>query len=137
MKTLMTVLGVLVLLALVGLAAIFGASEIGGEVVTLQTIDADGSPVTTRLWIVEHDDHFWLRSGEPGSGWLQRLKANPKVIVERDGTPYEYNAVPIEGDPELRDRIHELMAENYAGAERLVSLIRDGNLSIPVRLEPR
>jgi len=124
-------LGLVILLV----ALIFGASETGGEIVTLETLDADGQPHETRLWVVEHDGYQWLRAGKPDSGWLLRLEAAPEVTVTRAGEPRRYRAEPVR-DPETRNRIHALMAERYGWAERLIANMRDGSLSVPVKLVP-
>ncbi len=128
------------LAALLGLgvlfvAAVFAASEAGGEIVTLRTTGADGAPAETRLWVVEDGGFAWLRAGVPTSGWLLRIDADPAVEVERGGRTLRMRAVPVR-DPAVRDRIHALMRERYGWADVFVSLIRDGNASVPVRLEP-
>ena len=59
-------IGVLIALALVFVLS-FAASELGGEVVTLTTLDAEGARHETSLWIVEDDGSLWLRAGNsPG-----------------------------------------------------------------------
>ena len=128
-------IGAASLVALLALfvALIFGVSEAGGEIVTLETRGADGSLHETRLWVVEHDGSAWLRSGQPSSGWFVRLVAEPKVRVTRDGTTRAYRAEPVH-DAATRDRIHGLMAEKYSWAETLIAASRDGDASIPVRL---
>lgn len=114
---------------------IMGASEMGGEIVTLRTRDAGGEWVETRLWVVEDDGSAWLRAGGPTSGWFVRLEAEPAIEVERGGTTATYTAVPVR-DPVRRDRTHALMAEHYGLADRIIGLIRDGDQSIAVRLDP-
>lgn len=128
--------GGLVGLVVLSLVLVFGISEAGGEIVTLETRDANGEPKTTRLWVVDHDGSAWLRSGQPTSGWFVRLEAAPSVRVTRNGETVEYTAEPVR-DPAVRDRIHALMAEKYTWAESFVAGSRDGTLSIPVRLVPR
>lgn len=117
------------------IAAIFGVSETGGEVVTLETLDGAGQPHETRLWVVELRGHPWLRAGQPSSSWLERLEANPEVRLTRDGHTRHYRAQPAH-DPETRDRIHALMAEKYGWAERVIAVSRDGSQSVPVELFP-
>lgn len=129
-------LGALVAVAVLFVAAIFGVSEAGGEIVTLETVSADGQASETRLWVVDHEGHAWLRSGQPSSGWFVRLEANPEVRVTRDGKTASYRAQPVR-DPAVRDRVHALMADKYGFAERLIAASRDGSQSIPVELIPR
>ncbi len=118
------------------IALVFGLSEFGGEVVTLETRDAEGQPQRTRLWVVDHQGHAWLRSGAPESDWFLRLEADANVSVTRNGTTAAYRAEPVR-DPGMRDRIHALMAEKYTFAERFIAATRDGTHSVPVRLVPR
>ena len=114
---------------------IMSASELGGEIVTLHTNTPDGE-AETRIWVVDDMGHAWLRAGTPGNGWLHRIDANPDVVVERAGQSTRFRAVPVRDDPILRDRIHELMAQKYTWADRVVSLMRDGSKSVPIRLDP-
>ena len=125
---------VLVLAMALG-SGIFGVSELGGEIVTLGTHTADGD-ANTRIWVVDDVGHAWLRSGTPGNGWLERIDANPDVTIERAGVVTRYRAVPVRTDPKLRDRIHALMAEKYTWADRIISALRDGTQSVPIRLDP-
>ena len=85
--------------------------------------------------MVEHDGFWWLRAGDPGSGWLKRIETNPNVRVTRNGKTQSYRAVPVR-EAEMRDRIHALMSEGYPAADRLIAMMRDGAGSVPVRLEP-
>ena len=114
---------------------LFGVSELGGEIVTLRTSTPDGT-ASTRIWVVDDAGHAWLRAGSPGNGWLVRIDANPDVTVERAGQVTRFRAVPVRDDPTLRDRIHALMREKYTWADRIVSLLRDGSKSVPIRLDP-
>jgi hypothetical protein len=112
-----------------------GASELAEEVVVLHTTDERGHDQRTSLWIVEDElESLWLRAGMPDSGWLERIEANPEVELERGGERTPYTAVPV---PEARERVHQLMRERYGLADRIVSALRDGSESIPVRLDER
>ncbi len=136
MRWVAILLGGLVGAAAFLIALIFGVSEAGGEIVTLETLDAGGQAQETRLWVVDADEHAWLRSGMPTSGWFVRIEANPEVRVTRDGKTASYVAEPVR-DPETRDRIHALMAAKYGWAETLIAASRDGTGSVPVKLVPR
>jgi hypothetical protein len=127
--------GALVALALLFVAAIFAASEFGGEVVHLRTRDAQGTEHTTHLWVVDDGGYAWLRAGHGDSGWLARIESNPEVVVERRGETLHFRAVPVH-DPAVRDRIHALMRRDYPLADRFISALRDPDGSVPVRLEP-
>ena len=123
-----------ILLALGG--GIYGASELGGEIVTLHTQAADGGDAVTRLWVVDDACAQYLRAGNPGSGWLQRIQANPDILVERNGVATRYRGVPVADDPSQPARIHTLMREKYGIADRIVSILGDRSKSVAVRLEP-
>ena len=135
MRKLWIAAGAIVGLGVVFLGLVFGLSEAGGEVVTLETRDAEGEPSVTRLWVVDHDGDAWLRSGMPTSAWFVRLEANPEVRVTREDTTRRYRAEPVR-DPAVRDRIHALVAEKYGFAESFIAATRDGTQSVPIRLVP-
>ena len=90
--------------------------------------------VTWRARLLQFSGFAWLRAGVPTSGWLVRIDANPDIEVERGGVTYRMKAVPVH-EPTVRDRIHSLMREKYGWADRLVSVMRDPDGSVPVRLE--
>lgn len=135
MRGIRRIVVLLLVLAVALVAGIFAASELGGEVVSLHTHGPDGD-ATTRTWVVDDAGFAWLRSGTPENGWLVRIDAAPDVIVERGGESLHFRAVPVRDDPAVRDRIHALMRDKYTWADRIVSLIRDGSRSVPIRLEP-
>ncbi len=135
MRGIRRILAFLLVLAVIAVGGIFAASELGGEVVSLHT-HGPGGDATTRTWIVDDAGFAWLRAGRAENGWLVRIEADPDVIVERGGESFRFRAVPVRDDPALRDRIHALMREKYTWADRVVSLIRDGSKSVPIRLEP-
>jgi len=136
MKTIrrIVVWAMVVLLALGG--GIYGASELGGEVVTLHTQAADGGDAVTRLWVVDDAGAQYLRAGNPSSAWLQRIQANPDILVERNGVATRYRGVPVTGDPSQPARVHALMRDKYGIADRIVSVLGDRSKSVPVRLDP-
>ncbi len=132
MKWILRLFGLLVLVLLVVVGGMQLASE-SGEVVVLTTTDENGEPVETRLWVVEHEGHQYLRSGDPGSGWYQRLLAAPQVQVVRQGEAAQYTAV---AEPEKADTINGLMAEKYGLSDAYISAILGRDNAIAVRLEP-
>lgn len=134
MRTVRRILVLVLVLVVAFFGVVFAASELGVEVVNLVTKDADGAEHSTHLWVVDDAGFPWLRAGVPSSGWLVRIQANPDVEVERGGVTYRMRAVPVP-EPAVRDRIHALMRERYGWADRIVSLIRDPDGSVPVRLE--
>lgn len=120
-------------LALLGFGAITLASEYGGEVVVLTTVDAEGVDHHTSLWIVEDRGKQYLRAGSIESAWYQRLRDNPEVRLQRGGQEGTYRAFP---DPQQTGPVNLLMARDYGYADKLIALFRDDALSMAVRLEP-
>ena len=123
-------------LALLLLAGGYFVMAEGGEVVVLETYDAEGVH-QTRVWVVDHDGSAWLRTGDPKSPWLARLRGHPEVAVTRAGRRSEYRAVPLE-DAATRDRINALTLDKYGAAERILrTVMMDPAGVTPIRLEPR
>lgn len=109
---------------LLGIAALFGilqyvASE-RVEVVELHTLDAEGTEVTTRLWVVDDDGFQYLRVGAEGSGWYSRIQDNGEFDVTRNGERSRYRA---EVRAEKSDRINELMQEKYTWGDTLIGIL--------------
>ncbi|MEM1436194.1 MAG: hypothetical protein AAGG11_19220 [Pseudomonadota bacterium] len=122
---------VLLALALLVFAAEYYASE-SGEVVVLETRDADGNPMETRLWVVDYDGDPWLRAGSAGSGWAERITAAETVAVTRNNIRRSYRPDP---DPAAREEVNRLMAEKYAWREQLIGTLVGGrDQSLPIRL---
>jgi hypothetical protein len=119
-----------------GFALFYGVLAESGEVVVLETRDASGAAHETRLWVTDHDGVAWLRTGDPESPWLARLRANPEVAVTRAGERREWRAVPV-GDAATRERINALTLEKYGWRERVLRLGMDPAGTTPIRLEPR
>ena len=128
--------------AVVGLFALLGLSQLlaseSGEVLVLETLDAEGQPHETRIWVVDDAGAVWIRGGAD-AGWVQRLVETPEVRAERDGQRAPFRAVPDES-PAARDRVNALMHEKYGFADRFIAVTlgdadREGALAI--RLDPR
>jgi hypothetical protein len=125
---------VVALAALVAMAAGSMIASESGEVVVLQTSDAAGAPQETRLWLVEHGGHAWLRSGNDASSWFVRLQERPDVTVVRDDQALAVRAVP---DVTQRATINDLMNEKYGWADSYIGFLFGRDDAVPIRLEPR
>lgn len=130
MKVVLKVVGGLVAAFVLLMVVQLIASE-SGEVVVVESMDDQGQPQETRLWVVDHDGHAWLRSGSPEAGWYQRMMANPKVKVTRG--EQAFNAV-VDAQPEQRKIVNDLMLEKYAWADQLIALLFGRDDAIPLRL---
>lgn len=106
-----------------------------GEVWNLHTVGEQGAEYETQLWMVEVDGQPFLRAGDPGSRWLERIGHEPRVILERTGDERRYRAVPM-NDDRMLERVNTAMAEKYGYADRVVHWLVDTDESIVVRLDP-
>ncbi len=131
MRLVIRVFGLLLAVGFAWWAVQMVAAE-SGEVVIVTTIDSEGRPHETRLWIVDHAGVGWLRAGADMAGWYQRLSAVPEVEVERGEQVGRYLAQP---QPWQRETINSLMAEKYDWAEWYIGLVFNRERSIPIRLE--
>ena len=122
MKVILWILGGLVALILAFGALQYAASE-RVEVVLLHTLNDQGEQVTTRLWIVDHDGHPYLR-GDSGSGWFNRVQSSQSVSLTRNGETLIYSH-------QLRNdnlgAINRLMREKYTWGDQLVTLMGGGD----------
>jgi hypothetical protein len=113
-----------------------------GEVATLSTYAADGRDQSTQVWLVDGEelpgaspDAIFLRAHSRRAGWLARLQAAPQVELARQGEVRPYRAEV--GDPDaLREPLNRAMAAKYGVADRLLALLVDPAISVPVRLVP-
>ncbi|MEZ4332947.1 MAG: hypothetical protein R3F35_14390 [Myxococcota bacterium] len=112
-------------------AAVFAASEYGGEVVLLETIDERGNSFQTKLWVADVHREPWLRAGDPDATWLKRIELNPDVFLVRAGERTAYRAEIADWDT---DRINYVMREKYGYADQLISLIHDPEAVVAIRL---
>ena len=124
------------LFLLVGVGQLL-ASE-SGEVLVLETLDAEGQAHETRIWVVDDAGAIWVRGGDD-SGWVQRLQENPEIRAEREGQLAPYRAV-LDRSPAASDRVNSLMQQKYGFADRFIAVTlgdsdREGALAI--RLDPR
>ena len=106
-----------------------------GELVQLHTVDGRGRDHASTLWVVEIDGALRLRSGNPESEWLERLRDHPVVTLERDGHTRAYRA-EVASDALEREAVNEAMARKYGFADRLLRRWVDMAGSVPVRLDP-
>jgi hypothetical protein len=125
----------------IGLFAALGIAQLvaseSGEVLVLETLDAEGEPHETRIWVVDDAGSLWVRGGAD-SGWVQRLLANPEIRAERAGQRAPFRAIP-DRDVVRRDRVNTLMREKYGFADRFIAVTlgdADREGALPIRLDP-
>lgn len=109
-----------------------GIASETGEVVVLTTQDQTTSePVTTRLWVVDHDGAMWLR-GDIQSGWSQRVLAQPAPVqLERDNVSY---TLSVAAQPAQVELVNQLMRQKYGWRDQLISLMAPREDSVALRL---
>ena len=133
MKILFWSAGILIGLFLLGLGIVQVASE-RVEVVEMQTLDDQGEPMITRLWIVDDEGQQYLRSGNGTSLWFERIQENANFEVTRNDKTQVYTAV---FRPDKRDHINALMHQKYTWGDSLISMITgSAKEAIPVELHP-
>jgi len=124
----------LVLVAWLG-ALFYLGSPAAGEVVVITTTDAAGAKLKTPLWIVDRDGQPWLRAGNAESGWVVRIRANPRVEIERNGATTAYRITPA---PEMTPEIDALVRAKYGLKDSLVGWLMPGSRksTLALRLDP-
>lgn len=128
------IVGWLFVLALLGVVSLYGTSELGGEVVQIETYDELRARYKTSLWIVDIHGDSWLRAGDPHAAWLQRIEIDPEILLFRDDEVLPVRAELVD---EYGAAINEAMREKYGLADRLISLIHDEDAVVPIRLTER
>jgi hypothetical protein len=135
MKWVYILIGVVVAIPISVFGIMYAASELGGEVVTLQRAEADGQVSDVRIWIVDADGMSWIEHGAPDSHWITRLANEPKLTLSRAGQSVSYVAAP---DHEAHEQYHQLRQEKYGVADNIVAVVTgrtDACPGVPVRLQ--
>lgn len=110
------------------------ASELGGEVVTLDRAEENGESSRIRVWIVDNDDAAWIEHGDSESYWMGRLRSSEEVVLDRSGQTQRYEGTL---DPDSHDLYHDLRRQKYGWADQLIEMFSGGRETcdgIPVRL---
>ena len=123
----------LVLGVLVGVLILQGVASESGEVVVLSTQGTGEAPEETRLWVVDFGGYQYLRAGQAESGWFSRLRATPRVGVERGDVRMAYDAVP---EPDRQAEVNALMQAKYGWADTFIGMLFGRDDATPIRLEP-
>ena len=136
MKVVYWIVGIVVAVPLLFLGIIYGASELGGEVVTLARANADDEVSAVRVWIVDEGGSTWIEHGDADAFWIKKLSDDPEVLLTRDGRPQTFLGVP---DPGAHDQYHRLRQAKYGWADGVVAAMGGGGpsdcLGVPVRLQ--
>ena len=103
-----------------GLALMVGGLQIAAservEVVQLHTIDETGEQVVTRLWVVDHDGHAYLR-GETDSGWFKRVQSADRITLTRGEETFDFTHTLKN---ENINTITQLMRKKYTWGDQFI-----------------
>ena len=136
MKIVYWLIGFVVTVAVLPLIVIYGASELGGEVVTLDRVVPEGGDVSrVRIWIVDQNDASWIEHGDADSFWMAQLAESKDLGLSRGGQAITYTGTP---DPDSHDLYHRLRSEKYGWADSTVAFFSGSDAEcegVPVRLE--
>lgn len=135
MKIVYWLTGLVVLVALLPLFVIYAASELGGEVVTLDRVEPAGDISRVRIWIVDQNGTSWIEHADADSFWMTQLAKAASVVLSRGGQTNTYIGTP---DRDSHDLYHRLRGEKYGWADSTVALFSGSAADcegIPVRLE--
>jgi len=129
-------LGIVIVAGVIAYAGMIALFEASGEVVAVRTLDADGKPYDSRVWVVDVDGRAYLRTGNANARWLANLRVRPTVTVTRAGETRTYLATPVE-DPVVRELVNVATAAKYGTGESFLRMgMLDPEHTIPVRLDP-
>jgi len=106
-----------------------------GEIVRVTTLDAKGRTHVTPLWIVDLDGRVYLRARSPDAGWLERVRAEPEVTLQRRDADARFRALSEESAA-IRAEVNLAMSEKYGFADRLWTRVSDPARAVPVLLAP-
>lgn len=135
MKIVYWLIGLVVIVAVLPIIIIYGASELGGEVVTLERPTPEGDVSKVRIWIVDQGGTSWVEHSDADSFWMTQLKESSAVALSRGGKTNTYVGTP---DPDSHDLYHQLRLEKYSWADKTIDFVTgsDGECEgVPVRLK--
>ena len=135
MKILKWLVGIVIAIPVLMFTIIYGASELSGEVITLDRKLEDGGVSSVRIWIVDQGDSAWIEQGDPSSFWITNLANDPALTITRNGETATYRGVP---DPASHALYHELRQAKYTWGDDIVNFITGKGQncpSVPVRIE--
>lgn len=88
--------------------------------------------VYVNLWVVDDGNTVWIRAESPQRVWLDYLRDDPIVELERSGRQYRYRAVP-QDDAGTRAYVDGIFRAKYGIADEVRALFR--SRTVPIRLE--
>jgi hypothetical protein len=106
------------------------------ETVVVVTVDEDGAPRDTTVWIVEVDGADYVRTGS--THWGDNLVRKPELTLKTDaGGEYPLHVAFVsEEDRVLRSKIEDAFRDKYGFSDWMISFFRGSTPKI-MRLESR
>jgi hypothetical protein len=84
--------------------------------------------------VIDEGGELYVRVHYAGAKWLERIRAEPEVELERGDSSQKFLAGPVD-DPEVRRAVNRAMAAKYGFADRVASSLWDPEKSVPVHLD--
>lgn len=103
------------------------------ETVEVLTLDADGSPRVTTVWLLVLDGEGYVRTG--GTSWGENVVRNRELILRAAEKEYPMS-VEFEEDDAMREKITQAFREKYGLSDGLVGWIRGSHPKL-MHLVPR
>lgn len=105
------------------------------DTIQLITVDPDGEPRATTVWLAVWKGHGYVRTS--GTRWLADLERDPDLLVRIGAEEHPLRAVRVH-DSETREAVNAVFREKYGWSDALTGLFR-GLRGVPtiLRLEPR
>lgn len=103
------------------------------DVVQILTVDPDGEPRETKIWIVVVDDAGYIRTND--SRWLANLRRDPETTLRVRGEEVPMRVAFVE-EAERKARIEEAFKAKYGFVQRVMSFFRIQEPTV-MRVAPR
>ena len=103
------------------------------DVVEILTVDSDGEPRETKLWVVVVGDAAYVRTND--SRWLANIRRDPEVRMRVRERDYPLRAEET-ADRGTTERVEETFKAKYGWMQRMMSALRVREPTV-LRLEPR
>ena len=103
------------------------------SVVEILTLDPDGEPRETSVWVVVVGDAAYVRTND--SRWLANLRRDPGLRIRVRGREVPLHAEET-ADRETTARVEEAFKAKYGFMQRVMSALRLQEPTV-LRLEPR
>ncbi len=109
----------------------------GGGVAVLRTRGgeaADGIRYT-RLWFAEDGDRLWIEAARPGRGFLEDIRREPRIVIERHQRLEAYVA-EVQPNPQGHLKVRRLLRKKYGWRDAWIGMLTDTAGSVAILLRP-